>query len=277
MRLTLIQQPIKGEVCDAGYAVRHFWFGDQFDPPRGGALDLLLLDARLLSAEALRAALLHVAVMRQAHSFRLAVMIWPSPTLELTVLALRSGIRDVLVSLPTLRKTLRLLRKALPPGRRSRSHIHTLLDAGRVLIRPISVSSELETISRDKRETQRKLDALAREELRIQGLRASMEAREIHLKRQESMLKNELRDLQEMRVDSQNSSAAELGRSFEKQLQDLSVSLERKARALEAREQMLREMEELVENAASRGFSVRSVTGSPFPSTQRISKQPTAA
>ena len=240
-------------------------------------MDLLLLDARLLSAEALRAALVHVAVMRQAHTFRLAVMIWPSPTLELTVLALRSGIRDVLVSLPTLRKTLRLLRKALPPGRRSRYHIHSLLAAGRVLIRPVSVSSEIEMLSRDKREAQRKLDVLAREELRIQGLRAAMEAREIHLNRQEGMLKNELRDLQEMRVDSHSNSVAELGRSFEKQLQDLSVSLERKARALDAREQMLREMEELLENAASSGFSIRSVTGSPFPSTQRLSKQPTAA
>jgi len=86
--------------------------------PRGGAIDLLLVDARAMSPETLAEALGRVPEWRREDTIRHAMLIWPKPELEGVVRAIRAGIQDVVPVAPPMARLVRRLCRGLAAGQR---------------------------------------------------------------------------------------------------------------------------------------------------------------
>lgn len=94
---------------------------------RTGQVDLLVVDARDMETEAIHGALRQVAEWNAAGVFRVGLVVWPQPTVEGLVLAIRAGLHDAVPTGVGLRQLVRLLCGSLPNRAQRRGQMRRIL------------------------------------------------------------------------------------------------------------------------------------------------------
>jgi hypothetical protein len=94
---------------------------------RTGQIDLLVVDARDMETEPIHCALRQAAEWNAAGVFRVGLVVWPQPTVEGLVLAIRAGLHDAVPTGVGLRQLVRLLCGSLPNRAHRRGQIRRIL------------------------------------------------------------------------------------------------------------------------------------------------------
>lgn len=212
-------------------------------PSRARAVHLLVLDARRMSPACLEAAFAEVATINRTLGFRLGVLLCAAPTLDLTVKAMRAGLHDIIRDSLDARDLRSLLQHALSGSRVGRETLATVfgllrLSAGRQPFAPPLPSME---IARREHELSRRAEQLANIEKRLAFDRAALEARDEELRASTRRLE---RSLASQQSDADVASSPPAPAAAE--LHALAARLEQRARDLDFREKLLREMETLL-------------------------------
>lgn len=225
--------------------------------PEPSPVHLLVLDARRMNAACLKTAFAETRRLRTAPGFKHGVLVCNLPQLPVIQGAMRAGLRDIIHEPLTARQLVHLLRAAMP-GHRACSRqiaalgaiVRTVADADR----PAAASTGL---ARREYALVQRADQLAHIETRLALERAALEDREQKLRAGARRLERDYAALQTEThaVRPKPPAAAPVSTPtatpfsaspFATDLQAIATQLAERARALDIRERMLQEMENLL-------------------------------
>ncbi len=215
-------------------------------------MQLLVVDARRMSKPCLEASLAEVATINRTLGFRLGVLVCSTPTLPLTVKAMRSGLHDIIRESLDARGLCRLMQNSLPGSRLGAEALATIvgllrLSGGKQAFQPPLPAVD---IARRQNELASRAEQLANIEKRLAFDRAALEARDQELRTSTRRLERNLSRFQ-TDADVAPPAASTTSSPFAPaDLQALATRLEQRARDLDFREKLLREMEALLTASA---------------------------
>lgn len=212
--------------------------------PTPRTIHLLVLDSRRMESDCFAAACAEIATIRKALGLNHGVLLCQTPTLPLTVAAIRCGLRDVICRYVSA-SHLRALLQAAHPGVRLTVQE---FDAIATFLRTFSGLSVSEGPIADlaKRETElaRKSEQLAGLESRLAVEKEAIITRDRELRERTRRLDRQLA-MQQTDADVVPTASPQVSIApFE--LEVMSKRLEKRAAELDVREKLLTEMEALV-------------------------------
>jgi hypothetical protein len=222
----------------------------------GTPVHLLVLDVRRMNPACVQAAFAAVTRLRRAPGIKHGVLVCDLPLLPLVLGAMRAGLRDIIHEPLTARHLLRLLRVATPGHRACARQISALAAIVRTLAGTGSPGGSAANLARREYAVVQRTEQLEHRETRLALERASLEDREHKLRAGTRRLE---RDFAAMQKDADIPAPAApppapapvtatpfSATPFAADLQIIAEQLDERARALDIRERMLQEMEELL-------------------------------
>lgn len=251
MRIIVLTSALGGAL--AVHQVNHQVGLDRVTTPR--VFNLLVLDARRMTPECFSAACAEVGAIRKHHRLNHGVLFCETPTLPLTVAAIRCGLRDV-IHRPLGAMQLRALIQAANPG----VHLSVAeFDAIAAMVRmssglgvahsgPGADLSRRETeLAREKSEVAQRVSQLSILEARLVSEREALAARERDLRERTRRMDRQLAMLQN---DADVGSAPPTQYSSppvpSPEMEALVRKLEKRSAELDLREKLLTEMQALL-------------------------------
>lgn len=204
-------------------------------------VNLLILDARRMEKECFAAACAEVGTIRAKLGLNLGVLVCKTPTLALTVAAIRCGLRDVVTQYVTAAHLRQLIRVASPEAR--------LQDFDGVVsfLRTFSGLSTTETapgdLARREQELARRVEELSSLEKRLATDKDNIARHEQELRERTRRFDRQLARLQ-TDVDVGTPPVSSVPPFAEKEA--MSRLLDQRAAELDLREKLLLEMQELL-------------------------------
>lgn len=210
------------------------------------AVHLLVVDARRMTPACLDASLAEIATINRTLGFRVGVLVCTTPTLALTVNAMRAGLHDIIREALDARSLRRLVQNSLPRTRAGLETLETVLSlvrlsGGKQTFQPPVPANDL---ARRHNELASRAEQLANIEKRLAFDRAALDARDQELRASTRRLE---RNLTRLQSDSDVAPATSPASS---ELQALAERLDQRARDLDFREKLLLEMESLLTASA---------------------------
>ncbi|MBC8011817.1 MAG: hypothetical protein H7067_17155, partial [Burkholderiales bacterium] len=208
-------------------------------------VNLLILDARRMERDCFAAACAEVGVIRAKLGLNLGVLVCKTPTLALTVAAIRCGLRDVVTQYVTASHLRQLIRVASPDTR--------LQDFDGVVsfLRTFSGLSTTETapgdLARREQELARRAEEVASLEKRLASDKDTISRHEQELRERTRRFDRQLARLQ---TDVDIATTQTSMPPFAEQ-EAMSRLLDQRAAELDLREKLLLEMQELLTAQAS--------------------------
>ncbi|CAM3154452.1 hypothetical protein [Rariglobus hedericola] len=239
-------------------------FGVDSDAGRGSTattpVHLLVMDVRRMNPACVKAALAEVTHLRRSPGIKHGVLVCDIPLLPLVLGAMRAGLRDIIHEPLTARQVLQLLRVATPGHRACARQISTLAALLRTLTSADKPASPSACVARREYALNQRAEQLAHTETRLTLERAALEDREQKLRAGTRRLERDFAALQS------DSDLARPKRTaipstptatpftatpfsappFATDLQAIATQLAERANALDIRERMLQEMENLL-------------------------------
>ncbi len=227
----------------------HLQTSDCPAPSSTRAVHLLVVDSRRMNPACLEASLDEVATINRTLGFRLGVLLCSTPTLALTVKTMRSGLHDIIRESLDARSLRKLVQNSLPGSRVGQEALDTLiglirLSGGKQAFQPPIPAVD---IARRQNELSSRAEQLSNIEKRLSFDRAALEARDQELRDSTRRLERNLSRLQNDADIPSPATGSQTSSPFAAaELQSLAARLDQRARDLDFREKLLREMETLL-------------------------------
>jgi hypothetical protein len=219
--------------------VRHQIGTDVTTPTR--TINLLILDSRRMEPECFEAACDKIVLMRKTFGLHYGVLVCNAPTLQLTVAAIRCGLRDVIYQYITATRLRAIISASNPNVRISIKEFNALASFLRTFSGSADTTNPVADIARREEEIARRSNELNNLERKLAAEKDAVENRDRELRERTRRLD---RQFALMQTDGDIGTSASSTTALQSaELQSLSRKLEQRSAELDFREKLLLEME----------------------------------
>ncbi len=212
--------------------------------PRRQPVNLVVVDSQGMREDCQKAAFAEVTRLRSSNVFRHGVLVCDSPRLPLIVAAMRAGLRDVISEPLSARQLAQLLNANSPAGRTTTPQFAALAATLRAFAAPSRTPSE-RSLTRRENALLKRNEELQNQEARLTVERASLEEREQQLRTNTRRFERTFAAMQKD-LDVTPPPAAQSAPPFHPELEGIAVKLAERTKALDIRERMLQELENIL-------------------------------